>query len=344
MAEQVLFIGPIAERGGPAIKNRVMTEYLCRIASLKIFNTYSQSLKTRLGAVWAILTAKQKYVIVSVSRKGRNLLYPFLALKRKISGIRYCCVVIGGNVRESFRTEAAVSAMRQADLVTLETRGLVQDLKTACGLSNTYWLPNYKKLEESELQAADPKRFQEEPMRFLFLSSMRNPKGVKTLLNAFRHVLSEGIIAELDFCGPIREDMDQSVLDEIEKAEHIRYCGTVENSRVLETMRKYQVFVFPTEYAGEGFPAVLVEAMAAGLPIISSDMNDNPEIVQDGRNGWIFPHGDEARLAELLRNCVTNREILPRISGNNRSDALQYESDHVLEAFASELRERGWPL
>ncbi len=344
MAEEVLFIGPIADQGGPAIKNRIMAEHLQQTASLKTYNTYNRSIQIRLGAVLAILFAKQKFVIVSVSRKGRNLLYPFLLLKQKLSGIRYCCVVIGGNVKDTFRAKAPVLAMQKADLVTLETRGLVNEIKTAYRLPNAYWLPNYKEIERDTVSIFSKEHFHEKPLRFLFLSSMRNAKGIKTLLCAFRQAISDNAPATLDFYGPIREDLDKQLLEEIEKSSRIHYCGTVSNAQVIQTMQSYHVFVFPTEYIGEGFPAVLVEAMAAGLPVIASDMNDNPEIVQEGRNGWVFAHGNINQLEERIQYCIDNRDILFQVSENNRTDALQYEADVVLKAFESKLREKGWPV
>lgn len=344
MAEQILFIGPIARQGGPAIKNSIMVRHLAETASLKIYNTYDRSLRVRLGAVHALLSAREKFVIISVSRKGRNLLYPILLLKKKLHGIRYCCIVIGGNVRGSFRTKASVKAMQEADMVTLETRGLERDIRSAYSLSNTCWLPNYKELDKGAVTGFPPEHFEEKPLRFLFLSSMRNVKGVKTLLRAFQRVLAEGAPAELDYYGPIRDDLDRELLEEIEKAEHIRYCGAVENRQVLETMRRYHIFVFPTEYTGEGFPAVLVEAMASGLPVIASDMNDDPEIIQEGRNGWIFPRGEEEELADCIRYCVRNRKDLFTVSENNLVDMLQYEAGTVLKKFAEELRDKGWPV
>lgn len=344
MAERILFIGPIARQGGPAIKNSIMVRHLAETASLKIYNTYDRSLRVRLGAVHALLSARERFVIISVSRKGRNLLYPILLLKKKLHGIRYCCIVIGGNVRGSFRTKASVKAMQEADMVTLETRGLERDIRSAYSLSNTCWLPNYKELDKGAVTGFPPEHFEEKPLRFLFLSSMRNGKGVKTLLHAFQKVLDKGIPAELDYYGPIKADLDRQILETIEKSENIRYCQAVDNSKVIEVMQSYHVFVFPTEFVTEGFPAVLVEAMASGLPIIASDINEVPEIIQEGRNGWIFHSGDKEQLADRILYCIENRKKLKQISENNLTDMLQYEARTVLENFASELRDRGWPV
>ena len=164
------------------------------------------------------------------------------------------------------------------------------------------------------------------------------------MLKAFKEVLSSGYDAVLDLYGPVKDDLDPTVMEEIEHTDNMNYRGFADNDKVLEIMGEYGVFVFPTEYTGEGFPAVLVEAQAAGLPIVASDMNYNPEIIRDNRNGWIFNHGDVKQLVDRIRYCLDNREELCRISTNNMADAAEYDAEKVIDSFISELRRIGWPL
>ena len=344
MSKSVLFIGPVAERGGPAVKNRIMTEFLRCYASLRIHNTFDQSIGARLGAIREILFAPEEFIVVAVSWRGRNLLYPFLLLRKVLRKAHYCCVVIGGNVQNSFRFKAAVRAMREADLVAVETAGLKTRMEALYGLNNAYQLPNYKEGISGHAAGTSEKEFRHDPLRFLFLSSMRNGKGVRTLLQAFRQILAEGLPAELDYYGPVEKDLDPAFLSELEREKHIRYRGEVKNDQVLSTMAAYDVFVFPTEFTTEGFPAVLVEALAAGLPIIASDINDDPEIIAHGKNGWIFPHGDAQQLADCIRNCFRDREALARISAANPEEAEQYDAATVLEQFRNALESKGWPV
>ena len=344
MSKGILFIGPVAERGGPAIKNRIMTEFFRNCADLRIHNTYDKSVGARLGAIREILFAPEEYIIVAVSRKGRNLLYPFLLLRKMVRKTHYCCVVIGGNVMDSFRVKMAVRALRDADLVTVETDRLKKGMEETFGLNNVYRVPNYKEGISDNTSAAVSKDYGHDPLRFLFLSSMRNAKGVRTLLQAFRQIVKENLPAELDYYGPLRDDLDPDFLDEVGKEEHIRYLGEVKNDQVLSTMASYDVFVFPTEYTGEGFPAVLVEAMASGLPVIASDMNDNPEIITHEKNGWIYPHRDAARLSDCIRNCIRDREALAKISTVNIKEAVQYDAAEVLKQFRTVLADKGWPV
>ena len=341
--EDVLFIGPIANIGGPAIKNRILVDHLQKTTSLKIWNTYDKSIEARLGAITSILLSKQKFIIIAVSRKGRNLLYPFMLFKHKMSGTHFSCVVIGGQAVDSFKNKSSIQALHQADWVTVETEGLKEQMEKAFNLQNVHWMPNYKELETNVPQVKR-EEFYRPVLRLIFLSSMRNPKGVKTLLNAFKKCREQGENIELDYYGPLKDDFDRSILTDIENTEGARYCGVVENNQVLIVMSQYQVFVFPTEYSHEGCPAVLVEAQSVGLPVIASDINYNGEIIKNGLNGFIFPHGDVDKLVEQISYCYEHRDEIEKISRINIEGAKQYDADVVISAYVDALRRAGWPV
>jgi UDP-D-galactose:(glucosyl)LPS alpha-1,6-D-galactosyltransferase len=64
--------------------------------------------------------------------------------------------------------------------------------------------------------------------------------------------------------------------------------------------------------AHEGFPMILLEAISRGIPAISSDCKSGPaEIIEEGKNGWLYPVGDVDRLAALLQQIIDHLELLP---------------------------------
>jgi colanic acid/amylovoran biosynthesis glycosyltransferase len=69
-------------------------------------------------------------------------------------------------------------------------------------------------------------------------------------------------------------------------------------------LEEADIFVLPTQYPPEGQPFAILEAMAAGLPIVSTPRGAIPLMVEDGVNGILLPEGDEAALAAALRRLV----------------------------------------
>ena len=164
------------------------------------------------------------------------------------------------------------------------------------------------------------------------------------LLTAFRSALSSGLSASLDIYAPIKTDFNSALLEGIREDEPIAYKGVVPSNEVVSVLADYDCFVFPSEYETEGFPAVLAEAMAAGLPILASDVSYNPEIVCNGKNGWIYRSGDISALATLFSQCGKQREELVEMARNNFEECLRYDAGKVVGDFRNALLALGWIL
>lgn len=341
--ESILFVGPIADVGGPAIKNKILVNQIQTKSNICIWNTFDKSIKSRVGAIIKILFSKEKYVIVAVSRKGRNLLYPFLLFKNIVCKTHFSCIAIGGRVEESFNNFLSEKALQKADLITVETKGIKKKMETKYTLNNIHWMPNYKEIRFNLNNDINDK-YNNKNTKFVFLSSMRDGKGVKTLIDAFEIVKRSGHDVKLDFYGPIKKDLTQEYLTEINSSNAMKYCGEVKNENVLNVMSAYDVFVFPTEFLSEGFPAVLVEALVVGIPVIASDTNYNGEIIRENENGFLFSRGNATELAEKMMYCCSHKNDLKRIARNNVNESKQYDSTTVIEEYCGELRKKGWPI
>ncbi|MBM6867159.1 glycosyltransferase family 4 protein [Collinsella tanakaei] len=338
-----LFVGPVAKTGGPAIKNSITLKHLFPVGGCALVNTYSRRLGSRLGGIARTVLSKDDQAIIAVSRKGRAVLWPIVHRKAKADpSFRYALVCIGGTVAdEAGSSDSLLDCMGDASLVAVETRGVVERLRVL-GVENVHLMTNF--VDDLSSRRMAPRPVARGSLRFVFLSSVRNKKGVGTMVSAFREAVASGLEASLDIYGPVKADFDRSVLEGIGEDEPISYRGVVLNSEVVETLAGYDCFVFPSEYEAEGFPAVLAEAMAAGLPILASDVCYNSEIVVDGRNGWLFPAGNATALARLFVRCEGRREELARMAAFNYEDCLRYDAAVVVDGFRRALEGRGWSL
>lgn len=288
-------------------------------------------------------TSSDHQVIVAVSRKGRATLWPIVGRKAKADpSFKYALICIGGTVADEAKVNPRyVDYMNAASVVAVETRGAGERLKTL-GVAAPYVMTNF--VDDLSERRATPRSACSAPLRFVFLSSVRDKKGVGTMIKAFRTSLSSGLEASLDIYGPIKRDFDHSLLEGIGKDEPIAYRGVVSRNEVVATLAGYDCFVFPSEYEMEGFPAVLAEAMAAALPIVASDVCYNPEIVLEDRNGWLYPAGDAQALAGLFIRCDERRDLLVRMSAANAEDCLRYDAATVVAGFRDALVAQGWSL
>ena len=141
---------------------------------------------------------------------------------------------------------------------------------------------------------------------------LNEAKQQHRMLSALCTLLDHGLEAALVVAGDgeLRAELERET-DRLRLREHVRFLGA--RSDVPDLLAGMDVFVLSSRT--EGYSLALVEASAAALPIVATDVGGNAEIVQDGRTGLLVPSGDDARLAtamEELARSAARRELLGR--------------------------------
>jgi len=90
-------------------------------------------------------------------------------------------------------------------------------------------------------------------------------------------------------------------------------------------MSESEVFVFPSYF--EGFALVLLEAMASGLPVITTTATAGPDITTPGEDGWVIEPGKLDALIEAMRFCLENRDRVTEMGANARRTAERFSWD-----------------
>ena len=138
------------------------------------------------------------------------------------------------------------------------------------------------------------------PIRFIFIARLLAEKGIYQLIEAIKLVQEKYPSTELVVLGSLDENsptgLTKKDLDDFIKQEIIIYPGQVAN--VNEWLSNSHVFVLPSHR--EGVPRSTQEAMATGLPIITTDVPGCRETVVDGENGFLVPAFDIEKLAEKM--------------------------------------------
>jgi glycosyltransferase involved in cell wall biosynthesis len=105
------------------------------------------------------------------------------------------------------------------------------------------------------------------------------------------------------------------------------HCGDVP-ARLAET----DIFVLPSR--SESFPNAILEAMAAGLPIVASGVGGILELIDDGRTGWLVPPGEDEALAGRVMHLMADPADAARIGAAARADALaRFSFDRMVAGF-----------
>ncbi len=133
---------------------------------------------------------------------------------------------------------------------------------------------------------------------FLFAGQLEPHKGVLTLLDAWA---KKDFSATLEIAGA--GALDAAVRDRAKAFTDVRLLGKLDRQGMDAALARASFVIVPSLVV-ENAPAVLMEASAAGVPAVASSSGGIPEIVADGRTGFLFPPGDAAALLDALRRAA----------------------------------------
>lgn len=177
---------------------------------------------------------------------------------------------------------------------------------------------------------------------FILISRIFEEKGVRQFVEAARDLKKEHGSAEFQIVGPIQpgEGISEEEMADWVQEGVIDYLGEVDDVRPL--LRRSAVFVLPSYYR-EGVPRSILEALAMGKPVITTDWPGCRETVTDGENGYLVPVRDAAALTDAMRRLMDAPDLVGRMGRASREKAIEnYDvrtvNGKVMAALASGAR------
>jgi len=162
----------------------------------------------------------------------------------------------------------------------------------------------------------------------LFLSNFRRRKGVIEALEAALLALREVPSARFVFVGAWEDGLEHDPTTAAARNHGVEFRPPVSGSTKDELLATAGILLFPPREP-EGHPRVVLEAMAAGLPVITTDRGAIAETVRDGITGFVLPDPDPVELAVRLVSLLTDDDLYTRMSTAARSE---YEAKHTQAA------------
>ena len=157
-------------------------------------------------------------------------------------------------------------------------------------------------------------------------------KGIDILLNAFSIVRNEIGDAFLLLVGD--GAMREEILKQAKKlncSEYVKVTGFVSNNEVPKYLSEMAVFVLPSRH--EGTPNALLQAMAAGLPIVATSVGGVPQLIKHGKNGLLVPPENSEALAKAIIFLLKNKELAKKLGLQAHKDAKQYSVDRIVKVY-----------
>ena len=155
----------------------------------------------------------------------------------------------------------------------------------------------------------------------LFVGNVNPEKGVHVLLEAINKSELENI--KIIFNGRVPDYFESIFSHHVEALKHRNISITVNPGEPLRNYGAASIFVLPSVH--ESFGLVVLEAMAAGLPVIVSDMVGAKDCVSKGVNGYVFSSGNSDELSMMIKKLYNNHELVDEMGRQSTAIAENYD-------------------
>lgn len=205
--------------------------------------------------------------------------------------------------------------------------------------SNIKWIFSTSLSRNEIRRSADPRKFpQDGKLKLITACRLEKRKGVDVVLESLPLILREFPNATLDIVG------GGSLLSELKartkklKLEgKVEFHGKVEHSHVLALMKQAHVFCFPTS-ASEGFPKVVLEALACGLPVVTTRVSVLPKLIGNG-GGVLLDSPTKETVADAITAICRTPEKYHEFSVRAVETAQQYSLENWRDFIGETLRD-----
>lgn len=329
---------------GQTIKTKIVTEELERRLPNDVIRIDTHGgMKTLVKSPFQVLKALKtsKNVVVFPAHNGLRIYVPLLAIGRKLFKERNLHYVVIGGWLPNFLERRRVIAkfLKKFDGIYVETNTMKRALENQ-GFENIFLLPNCKNLDI----ISDEKMiyFKDSPYKLCTFSRVMREKGIEDAINAVREVnRSEGrVVYELDIFGQIESGQEQWFKDlQNDFPEYIKYCGCVNSDKSVDVLKEYFALLFPTRFYTEGIPGTIIDAYAAGVPVISAKWESYSDVVDEGVSGYGYEFLDTSALISLLKECYEYPEKILDIKKNCLQKGGAFLPDSVVDILIENLGE-----
>jgi glycosyltransferase involved in cell wall biosynthesis len=330
--------------GGQPVKSRAIYHALC--------NTYGQSnviyedtygwKKHPVRLFYHIVrkTRSCDNVIILPAHNGLKVFAVLFYFLKKIYDFRLFYDVIGGWLAEDLKkTPILLKCLKVYDGIWVETTSMKEALENL-GLDNIYRIRNFKLFDKEVIPHVEY-NLSDGPLRVCTFSRVMPEKGIEDVIEVVNRINQEEQrnVYSLDIYGHIDESYAQrfNLLKE-SFSETIRYMGIANPSDSITILRGYFALLFPTRFMTEGVPGTIIDAYAAGIPVISARWQNSKDVIEEGKTGLCYEMYNVDELYRLMVDVAKAPLILSNMRKNCSIKYKEFDSSTVMSIINTYLK------
>ena len=327
---------------GQTIKTKVLAKALCEHfgeeSILKVdTHGWSANPVKFTAQIWNA-AMKAESVVILPAHNGLQVIVPLLCVAQKIYKNKLHYAVIGGWLPTFLRKRKWLGKLLKAFKgIYVETQVMKLQLEEQ-GFSNIVIMPNCKDLPV--LSSEELEKDYQEPYKLCTFSRVMREKGIEDAVYAVSAVNEKmgRTVYALDIYGQVDSEQ-REWFEEVQEQfpDYIRYCGGIPFDKSVSVLRNYFALLFPTRFYTEGVPGTIIDAYAAGVPVIASRWESFYEVIEDSYTGIGVDFGQVESLCKRLEEIAEAPEVLMRLKRNCLQRAVSYIPENAVRVLVNKL-------
>lgn len=327
---------------GQTIKTRVVTEELKRRLGeeqVAIVDTHggAKAMPRMLMQLWKLFQSCETVTMLP-AYKGLRFFTPVFSFYNLFFHRKLQYVVIGGWLSSFIDRHRWLSGMlKRFDCIFVETTTMKSALEKK-GFHNVTVMPNFKKLPI--LRSDELNDEVEKPYKLCTFSRVMKEKGIEDAVAVVTHINEAAgyTVYCLDIYGQIDSKYEEA-FEELQKSfpEYISYKGKVPYEKSVDTLKEYFALLFPTRFYTEGIPGTVIDAYAAGVPIISARWESFADVIDENLTGIGYELLNNEELIKILLNIAEHPEIIVKMKRKCLIKAKKFTPDAAIQKILKEM-------
>jgi len=336
------FFGGASVSDGQSVKTKILTEELERIFGAEQIGQIDTIgwKKHPFSLVIQSIRAVQKSsnVIFMTDENGTKVIPRLLRLANLSGKCKLHYYVIGGWLNNYLRkSPAAVRELKKLDAIYVEVPAMLRELE-AYGFKNAVLLNKFRRMVPACIDDIDLNP--EAPYRLCFFSRVMREKGIEEAIEAVKLANRQAGFTKytLDIYGSVHAEY-ASEFESLKQSfpEYIRYGGVLDFQKSNAILKTYFALLFPTFYTSEGYPNAMVDAFAAGLPIIATRWNYNADIIHEGEDGLLVDIKNVEQIVSAMEYLAANNKLYAKMRKNCLLRCKEYLPDTAIAKVVEKL-------
>lgn len=276
-------------------------------------------------------------LIIMPAHKGIRIIAPLLMFMNLFYKRTLHYVVIGAWLCDLIKNKPILKwCLKRFDHIYAETQSMKRKLESL-GFQNIVLMPNFKELDI--LREEELARTEGQVCRLCTFSRVMKEKGIGIAVEAVQSVNAklEKTAYTLDIYGQV--DIKQTQWFEDLKNSFtpaVQYCGEIPYEQSVSVLKNYDLLLFPTQFYTEGIPGTIIDAYAAGLPVIASMWENYGDII-DSTTGFVYPFGDPMGLEKIMLQLAKDTSPIRSMRRNCLHNAQLYTPERVIRILIDKL-------